>query len=100
MLRAATLSEAVRERARALGFDRVAIGPAAPPEHGAEFERWLDAGYAGTMEYLARGRAARRDPETLLPGARSLFAVALGYNHTDDAVDCAPVDLYARGSDY
>ncbi|PYM08865.1 MAG: tRNA epoxyqueuosine(34) reductase QueG [Candidatus Rokuibacteriota bacterium] len=100
MLRAATLSEAVRERARALGFDRVAIGPAAPPEHGAEFERWLDAGYAGTMEYLARGRAARRDPETLLPGARSVIAVALGYNQTADADGWAPIARYARGRDY
>lgn len=100
MLRAATLSAALGERARALGFDRVAIGPAGPPPHGAEFERWLDLGYAGTMAYLARGRAARLDPAALLPGVRSVIAVALSYNGSDEADGWAPVARYARGRDY
>jgi len=46
------LAQAVKARALELGFDRVAIGPAAPP-HAAAFERWLDAGLAGMMDYLA-----------------------------------------------
>jgi epoxyqueuosine reductase len=100
MLRAATLTEAVRERALALGFDRVAVGPAAPPEHGAAFERWLRAGYAGTMHYLARGREARLDPEILLPGARSVVAVALNYRPTAEVPGWEPIARYARGRDY
>ncbi|MCL6641673.1 MAG: tRNA epoxyqueuosine(34) reductase QueG, partial [Candidatus Rokubacteria bacterium] len=68
-LRGLALAAAVRERARALGFARVAFGPADPPEHGAAFERWLDAGYAGGMDYLARSRADLLDPRRLLPGA-------------------------------
>ncbi len=100
MLRAATLTAAVRARARALGFDRVAIGPLEPPEHAAAFQRWLDAGYAGTMEYLARGRDARLDPRALLPGARSVIAVALSYTPRDDAGGWEPVARYARGRDY
>ena len=71
------LSEAVKGRALELGFDRVAIGPAGPPEHGRAFERWHEAGYAGTMDYLARGRADRLDPERLLAGCCSVDAVAL-----------------------
>ena len=62
------LTGAVKERARALGFDRVAIGPATPPAHGSAFDAWLEAGYAGTMSYLARGRDDRLDPARLLPG--------------------------------
>jgi epoxyqueuosine reductase len=100
MLRAAALTAAVRERARALGFDRVAVGPAGPPPHGAAFERWLDQGYAGTMAYLARGRAARLDPGALLPDARSVIAVALSHNPPEDTPDWAPVARYARGRDY
>ena len=73
------LTAAVRDRALALGFDRVAFGPAGPPEHGRAFERWLDAGYAGTMHYLARSRPERLDPRRLLPGARSVVAVAMVY---------------------
>ena len=66
------LGTVVKARARELGFDRVAIGPAEPPEHGDALEAWLDAGYAGTMSYLDRGRADRLDPARLLPApARS-----------------------------
>jgi epoxyqueuosine reductase len=100
MLRAATLTAAIRERARALGFDRVAFGPATPPEHGAAFERWLEAGHAGTMAYLARGREARLDPRTLLPGARSVVAVALNYRPAEEVAGWEPVARYARGRDY
>ncbi len=94
------LSEAVKGRALELGFDRVAIGPAGPPEHGAAFEGWVDAGYAGTMDYLERGRADRLDPERLLPGWRSVVAVALDYSREDDDESWAPVARYARGRDY
>jgi len=94
------LHEAVKERALELGFDRVAIGPAKPPEHGAAFERWLEGGYAGTMGYLARGRADRLDPARLLPGCRSVVAVALSYAREDGDPSWAPVARYARGRDY
>ncbi len=100
MLRTAALTGAIRERGLALGFDRVAIGPAAPPEHAAAFERWLDAGYAGTMEYLGRWRDARLDPQLLLPGARSVIAVALSYRPAVEADGWEPVACYARGRDY
>ena len=78
---AQALGEAVRARALELGFDRVAIGPAERPEHGAAFQRWLDAGYAGEMGYLDRTRADRLDPARLLLGSRSVVAVAVSYNH-------------------
>jgi epoxyqueuosine reductase len=100
VLRAAALTAAVRERALALGFDRVAVGPAGPPEHAGAFERWLDAGYAGTMDYLERGRQARLDPDRLLPGARSVIAVALSYRPAAPDVGWEPVACYARGRDY
>ena len=95
------LGSVVKARARELGFDRVAIGPAEPPEHGEALEAWLDAGYAGTMSYLDRGRAERLDPARLLPGCRSVVAVAMSYNPgpvSDD--DWSPVSRYARGRDY
>jgi epoxyqueuosine reductase len=100
MLRTAALNAAVRARAVELGFDRVAIGPASPPAHGPEFERWLAAGYAGTMAYLGRGRDARLDPAALLPGARSVIAVASSHKPEEEAPGWAPVARYARGRDY
>jgi epoxyqueuosine reductase len=108
------LGSVVKARARELGFDRVAIGPAEPPEHGDALEVWLDAGYAGTMSYLDRARADRLDPARLLPGCRSIVAVALSYNPGASAPgdgaphesgpaaddDWRPVSRYARGRDY
>jgi epoxyqueuosine reductase len=100
-LTALALSAAVKARAQALGFARTGIGPALPPEHAAAFEAWLEAGYAGTMSYLARGRQDRLDPDRLLPGARSAVAVALSHGDgADDDPTWAPVARYARGRDY
>jgi epoxyqueuosine reductase len=93
------LGSVVKARASALGFDRVAIGPADPPEHGGALEAWLDAGYAGTMSYLDRGRAERLDPARLLSGARSAVAVAMSYNKSTED-DWRGVSRYARGRDY
>lgn len=96
------LTEVVKAKALELGFDRVAIGPADPPERGAAFEAWLDSGYAGTMEYLVRGREKRLDPGKLLPGARSVIAVALNYYQgaVPDEESWAPIARYAWGRDY
>lgn len=96
------LTEAVKARALELGFDLVAIGPAEPPEHASAFEAWLAAGYAGTMEYMARGRAKRLDLQQVLPGARSVIAVALNYYQGEppEAQGWAPVARYAWGRDY
>lgn len=106
MLAALTLTAAVKVRARELGFDDVAIGPATPVEHADAFERWLDAGHAGTMAYLERTRRERIDPALLLPGVRSVVAVAMSYHAGADADaeaagrGWAPVARYARGQDY
>ncbi len=96
------LTSAVKEQARGLGFDAVAIGPAEAPPHADAFEHWLQAGYGDGMEYLSRTRAERLAPDRLLPGVRSVVAVALSYNPPADAHldDWAGVARYARGHDY
>jgi epoxyqueuosine reductase len=94
------LTQAVKARALALGFDRVAIGPAGPPEHAASFAAWLDAGYAGGMDYLAHTRAERQDPERLLAGCRSVVSLALAYGPREDEPTWSGVSRYARGADY
>ncbi len=96
----AALAERVKATGRRLGFDLVAIGPADPPERGAAFEAWLDAGYAGAMGYLERGRTRRLDPRRVLPGARSLIACALNYHQGGEAAGPAHVARYAWGADY
>jgi epoxyqueuosine reductase len=97
---ALALTAAVKARACELGFDRVGIGPATPPPHAEAFEAWLAAGHAASMSYLARGRADRLDPRRLLPGARSVVAVALSYKPASDDASWGGVAAYARGADY
>ena len=102
MIARAALTEAVRARARAEGFERVAIGPATPPAHGDALRRWVAAGHAGTMGYMERRLAERLDPGRVLPGAHSVVTVALNYHRPDGEGDAswAPVARYARGRDY
>jgi epoxyqueuosine reductase len=100
-LATATLTESVKALADELGFDRVAIGPAGPPDHGSEFRRWVEAGYAGGMGYLERRLGERLDPSRVLPDARSVVCVALNYYQgemTDRSWE--PVARYAWGRDY
>ena len=104
-LSAMALASAVKDEARRLGFDAAAIGPATPPPHGGAFERWLDEGCAGSMDYLERSRAERLDPARLLPGARAVVAVALSYHSPEpDTEPVSPgamrVARYAGGLDY
>jgi epoxyqueuosine reductase len=100
-LAAAALTEAARARALGLGFDLVAVGPAGPPEHGAELRRWIEAGHAGTMGYLARRLEERLDPARVLPGVRSVVCVGLNYYQGAPADQSwSPVARYAWGRDY
>ncbi len=100
-LASATLTESVKALALELGFDRVAIGPAEPPEHGVQFQRWIEAGHAGTMAYLERRLGERLHPERVLPGAASVVCVALNYYQGETAdPSWEPVARYAWGRDY
>lgn len=87
----------MRTRARELGFDPVGITTLGPAESYPAFERWIDAGFAGEMAYLARGAEKRRDTRTPFPGARSAVVVGLDYGGREPS---GPVARYARGDDY
>jgi epoxyqueuosine reductase len=72
--------------------------------HGALFEEWLDRGHAATMHYLARTRAARRDPATRFPWAKSAIVILVPYSAVrPDAPANAlshRIARYALGDDY
>jgi epoxyqueuosine reductase len=73
------MNDTIRQRAFELGFDACRITHAGPPEHAADFERWLAAGRHGEMAYLQRNASKRVDPGQVLPGARSVICVAASY---------------------
>ena len=93
-----------RALALALGFDRAGIAPAMPTERMTFLREWLDRGYAGEMDWLSRHADERADPRRILPGARSVIAVALLYDPGEPLppgpVAAGRVARYAGGDDY
>ncbi len=74
------MKEAVRQRARELGFDDCHFTTAHRPDHAAEFEHWLAESRHGEMGYLQRNAHKRVDPNQVLPGAKSIIVLAVSYH--------------------
>jgi epoxyqueuosine reductase len=76
----------IEQAATAAGFDCGGVAPASAPEMRELdcFAAWVDAGYAGEMEYLKRrsesGKYKRSALEEALPWAKSVIVVAMNYN--------------------
>jgi len=92
-----SLEARIKAQAFGLGFDLAGICRLGPSETADAFEAWLERGYGGTMEYLARGREKRRDSRLPVPGTSSAIVVAMNYGGREPG---GPVARYARGRDY
>ena len=73
------MKAAIRLRALELGFDACRFTTAAPPASAARLADWLAAQRHGEMGWLERNAAKRADPQLVLPGARSVIALAVNY---------------------
>ena len=98
-------ADAVKTRARELGFDLSGIAPAVRAPKLGRLAEWLAKGHAGDMTYLSASRDERADPAQVLPTARSIVCVACVYNSkqpysTDVPADRAAISRYAWGDDY
>ncbi|MBH0181220.1 MAG: hypothetical protein HP490_05965 [Nitrospira sp.] len=88
-----SLSESIRQEARALGFDAVGIArvdaPASPLQHGlfTRLTQWLTRNFHGAMAWMERTPEKRTDPRLVLPGCRSIISVGINYltDHRPDA---------------
>src|ERR1700720_1723773 len=89
---------------RELGFDSCRVTACAPPAHADEFCDWLKEGAAGEMSYMERGQEKRRDPQKVLPGARSIVVLALNYFQgaapKNFGAATGRIARYAWGDDY
>lgn len=93
----------IKQCARELGFDACGVARAhrVDDEAAARYARWLEQGRNGCMEWAARNRQLRDDPEGLLPGARSVVVVAMNYYPARLLPPDAPqFAYYAYGRDY
>jgi epoxyqueuosine reductase len=106
------MKDAVRQRARELGFDDCRFTTAAAPESAPQFEKWLAQGRHGEMAYLQRNSPKRVEPQKVLPGARSIITLAAsyaaasdqqpasGFTHHGSRITPALIARYARYHDY
>jgi epoxyqueuosine reductase len=97
------------DQAKSLGFDLAGVVRAEKFPELAQTPEWLARGYAGEMRYLADPR--RDDPQTAMPGIRSVIVCLLNYNterpfSTDPALPndghnpSGWISRYAWGDDY
>ncbi|HVV01404.1 MAG TPA: tRNA epoxyqueuosine(34) reductase QueG [Verrucomicrobiae bacterium] len=100
------MKDAIKQRARELGFDDCRVTTAEPPASARYFARWIIQERHGAMSYLERNAAKRGSPRKILPGAKSIITLATSYAHKD-TVDPTPgigpagvAARYARFKDY
>ncbi|RRJ82320.1 tRNA epoxyqueuosine(34) reductase QueG [Aestuariirhabdus litorea] len=92
---------------RELGFQQIGIGPVELDEHEQHLQHWLEQGYHGEMDYLARHGNLRSRPAELLPGTLRVISARIDYLPPE--TDCirilnnpekAYLSRYALGRDY
>jgi len=99
----------VVERAKSIGFDRCGVARTERFPELAQSSEWLARGYGGEMKYLADPR--RSDPQSALPGVRSVIVCLLNYNTAHPLSTESPpqndqeeprgwISRYAWGRDY
>lgn len=98
-----SLTIALKEKARHLGFDLVGATRAVTPPEIGHLERWLADGLAGEMRYFSQRMSAYRDPGLILAGVKSVLMLGVNYRTAEPVTACPGqgiVSRYAWGSDY
>ncbi|ACP27385.1 putative iron-sulfur cluster binding protein [Sinorhizobium fredii NGR234] len=102
-----TLTAFLKEEAAAKGFDLCRITrPDAIPEAPDRLAQFLDAGWHGTMEWLAETAERRADPRVLWSEVRSIVLFGMNYGPDSDPLailakrDRGAISVYAQNRDY
>jgi len=97
------IANQIKSQAERLGFDACGFAAAAPvdDEAVARYDRWIEQGHNGCMQWAAGHRDLRRDPSMLLEGARTVISLALNYYPARfQPPGTLRVAYYAYGRDY
>lgn len=93
--------------AQELGFQKVGICDVDLSQHEAALEQWLEAGYHGSMDWMARHGLMRARPNELHPGTIRVISARMDYlppeasfaSNLSDPTQ-AYISRYALGRDY
>jgi len=99
------MKEKIRQHALELGFDDCRFTTAAPPASAEQFQSWLADKRHGEMSWLERNAEKRVEPQKVLPGAKSVIALAASYHAGSQKSEirrqkAGVVARYARFDDY
>jgi epoxyqueuosine reductase len=101
------LKTALVAKAHDLGFDLCRITtPDSTPDTAPRLAAWLDADYAGDMDYMDKTRERRGAPRALWPTVKSIVMLGLNYGPEGDPLatlaqkDRGNISVYARHCDY
>ena len=98
---------AIRERAKAEGFEAIGFADARAPEGAAEgLAEFVSRGHHGDMGWMATTAERRSRPENLWSEAKSVITLAVNYGPVGDPMPALTrrergvVSVYAQGQDY
>jgi len=102
-----SLEQQIQQWARELGFQQVGITDVDLGDNEAYLQKWLDAGYHGSMGYMASHGSKRSRPEELIPGTCRVISLRMDYLVPDTrpleilaSPDKAYISRYTLGRDY
>lgn len=91
----------IKQTALALGLDACGLAVAAPILRSQwGLTEWLADGRQAEMHYMEEHVPLRYDPTLLLPGARTVISVLLGYKPSSLMQGPVKIAQYAYGEDY
>ncbi|GLT13213.1 epoxyqueuosine reductase [Vibrio algivorus] len=101
------LANKIKLWGKELGFQQVGITDVDLSEHEAQLQRWLDAGFHGSMDWMARHGMMRARPQELHPGTIRVISVRMDYlppkaqfaSNLSDPTQ-AYISRYSLGRDY
>jgi epoxyqueuosine reductase len=102
-----SLENQIQQWARELGFQQVGITDVDLGENEAYLQKWLDAGYHGSMGYMASHGSKRSRPQELIPGTCRVISLRMDYLTPDtqhleilNSPEKAYISRYTLGRDY
>ena len=97
----------IRQKLYGLGFDAVGfVKPSAIKPAGSDLKAFLEAGYQGTMGWMADRVEWRADPAALWPEARTIIVAAMNYGPSASPLEIledrskGAISVYAQNKDY
>lgn len=101
------LTQKIKQWGKELGFQQVGISDIDLHQHEAQLQRWIDAGYHGDMDWMARHGMMRARPAELHPGTVRVISVRMNYLPPEAGFaqslkqpNTAYISRYSLGRDY